>query len=244
MEQLLDYLSTHPNATNRYRASDMILNIHSDASYLSQTKARSRACGHYFLGWIPQDDEPIKLNGAIFTLCNVLKWAVASAAEAELGALFLNCKEGQVMRTILEEMGHEQPTTPVHCDNATAIGIAKKTIKCLRSKSMEMTFFWIIDQAKWGRFWIRWDPGLENLGDYQSNHHVGSHQLNVRSWYIQMKDSPTLLPRILAPQSMRGCVGSSSGQGGYHAHNRLPQVRVMDRALALATRQHRTDGRQ
>ena len=107
-----------------------------------------------------------------------------------------------------------------------------------------MRFFWIIDQAKWGRFQIRWHPGLENLGDYQSKHHVGSHHLNVRPWYIQMKNSPTLLPRALSPRSMRGCVGSSSGQGGYHAHNPLPRVRVMDRALAPATRQRRTDGRQ
>ena len=64
------------------------MNIHSDASYLSQAKARSRARGHYFLGWVPQDDEPTKLNGAIFTLCNVLYWVVVSATEAELGAFF------------------------------------------------------------------------------------------------------------------------------------------------------------
>jgi hypothetical protein len=33
--QLLDYQATHPDATIRYHASDMILHIHSDASYLS-----------------------------------------------------------------------------------------------------------------------------------------------------------------------------------------------------------------
>jgi hypothetical protein len=33
--QLLNYLATHPDATIRYHASDMILHIHSDASYLS-----------------------------------------------------------------------------------------------------------------------------------------------------------------------------------------------------------------
>jgi hypothetical protein len=33
-DQLLDYLATHPDATIRYHASDMILHIHSDASYL------------------------------------------------------------------------------------------------------------------------------------------------------------------------------------------------------------------
>jgi hypothetical protein len=37
--QLLDYLSTHPDATIRYHASDMILHIHSDASYLSVSNA-------------------------------------------------------------------------------------------------------------------------------------------------------------------------------------------------------------
>ena len=36
--QLLDYLASNPNATIRYYASDMVSNIHSDASYLSERK--------------------------------------------------------------------------------------------------------------------------------------------------------------------------------------------------------------
>jgi hypothetical protein len=32
--QMLDYLATYPDATIRYHASDMILHIHSDASYI------------------------------------------------------------------------------------------------------------------------------------------------------------------------------------------------------------------
>ena len=35
--QFMDYCATHPNATIRYTASDMILHIISDASYLSVT---------------------------------------------------------------------------------------------------------------------------------------------------------------------------------------------------------------
>jgi hypothetical protein len=42
--QLLDYLASNSEAKIRYYASDMVMNIHSDASYLSETKARSRAC--------------------------------------------------------------------------------------------------------------------------------------------------------------------------------------------------------
>ena len=48
--QLLDYLATHNNARIRYHASDMVLNIHSDVSYLSETNARSRVAGNVFLG--------------------------------------------------------------------------------------------------------------------------------------------------------------------------------------------------
>jgi hypothetical protein len=40
--QMLDYLAAHPDATIRYHASGMVLHIHSDASYLSVSNARSR----------------------------------------------------------------------------------------------------------------------------------------------------------------------------------------------------------
>ena len=45
--QLLNYCATNPEATIRYTASDMVLHIDSDASYLSVTKARSRAAGFF-----------------------------------------------------------------------------------------------------------------------------------------------------------------------------------------------------
>jgi hypothetical protein len=39
---LLDYCATHPEATVRFHASEMVLHIHSDASYQSEPKSRSR----------------------------------------------------------------------------------------------------------------------------------------------------------------------------------------------------------
>jgi hypothetical protein len=97
-KQLLNYLATYPDATICFCASDMIMNVHSDASYLSESEARSWACGHFFMGWSPKDGNPIKLNGAFFTLCAILRFVVSSTAEAKLGALFLNCKEGMIFR--------------------------------------------------------------------------------------------------------------------------------------------------
>ena len=62
-------------------------------------------------------------------MCSVLKSVASLAAEAELGAPFLNIKEGRILRLTLNEMGHPQPPTPIHCDNATAVGIANKSVK-------------------------------------------------------------------------------------------------------------------
>ena len=75
-------MASNPDATMFFQASDMILNIHSDASYLSVIKGRSRVCGHFFLRWMPRDGEGIRLKGAIFTLFTILKFVAASAAEA------------------------------------------------------------------------------------------------------------------------------------------------------------------
>eukprot|EP00804_Cyclotella_cryptica_P003418 CCRYP_018558-RA/>CCRYP_018558-RA protein AED:0.36 eAED:0.21 QI:0/0/0/1/1/0.83/6/0/1396 len=162
--QLLDYCATHPDATIHFRASDMVLNIHSDASYLNAPSARSRIGGHFFLGWAPRDHLPIKLNGAIHVISTILKFVAASASEAELGALFVNAKEGRILRLILQELGHPQPPTPIHCDNSTAAGIANNTVKRQRSRSMEMRYFWIADQVARKQFSVHWHPGLENMG--------------------------------------------------------------------------------
>ena len=66
------------------------------------------------MGWKADPTKPIKLNGAFFMLCAILGFVVASAAEAKLGAFFLNCKQGTIFRLTLEEMGHPQPPTLVH----------------------------------------------------------------------------------------------------------------------------------
>jgi hypothetical protein len=80
--QLLDYLASNSEVKVRYYASDMIMNIHLDVSYLSDTNACSRACRHFFMGWMPQNGEPIKINGAFYVNATILKFVVASAAEA------------------------------------------------------------------------------------------------------------------------------------------------------------------
>ncbi len=95
---------THPDAVIHYRALDMVLNVHSDTSYLSAPRAQCRAGGYFFLGSLPIDGNPIKLNGAIHITCTILKLVAASAAEAKLGALSLNAQEAKVLRLTLAEL--------------------------------------------------------------------------------------------------------------------------------------------
>ena len=52
----------------------------------------------------------------------------------------MNAKEGEIIRPILDKLGHPQPPTPIHCNNKTAAGIANETVKKHRSRSMEMSF--------------------------------------------------------------------------------------------------------
>jgi hypothetical protein len=126
--QMLDYLAHNGTAKVRFHASDMIMNIHSDASYLSELKARSRTCSHFLMGWQPANGKPIRINGVFHVSINILRFVTASTAKAELKALYHNCQTGIVFCQTIEAMGHKQPKTPVHCDNATAVGIATNTV--------------------------------------------------------------------------------------------------------------------
>jgi hypothetical protein len=195
---LLNYAASNPDATIRFHASGMCLKIHSDASYLSEPKARSRAGGHFFLSSnspLPTATSiPPPENGAIHTLCSIMKMVLASATEAELGACFFNAKEGVMIRIILVEMGHPQPTTPIQVDNSCAAGIANDTVKQRRSKAIDMRFYWLKDRECQGQFHIHWRKGAENRADYVTKHHSAAHHRRMRPTYLHTPKSPHFTP--------------------------------------------------
>ncbi len=45
---LLDYVATHPDVVLTLKVSNMVLTVHSNASYLSKAKACNQARGHFF----------------------------------------------------------------------------------------------------------------------------------------------------------------------------------------------------
>ena len=50
-------------------------------------------------------------NGAVVTIDKIIKAVMASAAEAELGATLINCKEAIPELKAIDEMWHKQPPT-------------------------------------------------------------------------------------------------------------------------------------
>ena len=188
-EHFLTYAATHPNATIKYYKSDMILKIHSDASYLSEQQGRSCAGGHFYLGNQKHTTDPP--NGPILNTTGIIANVMSAASEAEAAALFTNMKEGVIQRIALEEMQWPQPPTPITVDNSTAAGLVPDTIKANKSQAMDMHLHWIQDRAQQCQFLVTWAPGKLNKADYFTKLHAPIHHRHMRFVYLHPPTSLT-----------------------------------------------------
>ena len=194
VKHFLNYAASNPDAEILYRASDMILRLDSDAAYLVNPQARSRAGGYFYLSNL----SGTTFNGPIYILAKIIKNVMASASEAEIAGIFLNAQQAVPIRLTLIEMGHPQPPTPIRTDNQAANGIITGTFKRKRSKAIDMRFHWIKDRITQKQFALDWAPGNTNLADYPTKHHSGKHHKKVRPIYLHI---PTR-----SPSTMQGCV--------------------------------------
>ena len=143
IEQLLDYVATYPDDGILFRKSDMILAAHADAGFLDESRARSIVGAHIFLS---ENQPKPKLNGPVLTIAKIIKKVMASAAEAEMAALYITAKNMIPLRNTLIEMGWPQPQTPIQTDNSTAVGFTIKTIVNKATKSADMKLWWLRDR--------------------------------------------------------------------------------------------------
>ncbi len=68
-KKFLDFMATQEEAILTYPASELVLAIHSDALYLSEPKARSRAGGHMFMA--SNEEFPFN-NGAVLNISQII----------------------------------------------------------------------------------------------------------------------------------------------------------------------------
>ena len=161
--RLLAYAASYPNNETVYTASDMILHIQSDASYLSRSLARSVAGGCFYMGNI---DQPTHINGTVTAVSNTIDVVVSSAFEAEYGAVFIIAQIAVWVRTILNALGYPQPPSIILCDNECAVGIANDATKLRKGKAIDMRFHWIRDRISQKQFKVLWRKGANNLADF------------------------------------------------------------------------------
>jgi hypothetical protein len=204
----MDYAVSNPLSIIRYHASDMTLYVHSDASYLSETHARSRGAGHFFLSSRPQDPTQPPgtmptLNGPVHTMCKIIDVVVGSAAKAEIGAGYLNGQVAVPIITTLTELGHPQPPTPMQVDNTTAEGFANGTMKQKKSKAMDMRWHWLKCRARQGQFLVCYRPGKENLADPFTNHHTPARLNGMTPNFLHCTEQ---LAQAVIHLIVRGCV--------------------------------------
>ena len=76
----------------------MILSAHVDASYLNVSKACSRIGAHIML----TENEPVpRYNVPVFTIAQIIKYVMSSAAKSELAGLFIIAKDMMPLRQTL-----------------------------------------------------------------------------------------------------------------------------------------------
>jgi hypothetical protein len=142
VKQFLDYAFTHPNAIVTYQASYMVLTAHSDASYLSEAKAHSQAGGNFFMS--SNTPRPHN-NGMTLTIAQIIKAVMSLAAEAKIGALYINCREAVPACHTLEFLGHSQPPTPFQTNNTMLLGVGNNNVM-KKLKAMDMKYHWLWDR--------------------------------------------------------------------------------------------------
>ena len=147
-KRLLDYVATCPDATIRYKARNMVLQVDTDAAYLVLPKAQSHCAGHCYL--TNDDITNTPTNGPIFTLCKTIRNVVSSSAEEETSGTFLNAQEIIPLRRMLIAIGHPQPPngTPLKTDNKTFCDLISNLIKPRKSKTWDMRHHWLEDCIK------------------------------------------------------------------------------------------------
>jgi hypothetical protein len=128
---------------------------------------------------------------------------MSSAAEAELGALFINAKTAVSMCYAVKELGHPQLPTPMQTDNKTANDLLINKIMPKALEAMDMCFHWLQCRKAQGQFSYYWRPGTQNLADYFTKHHPASHHKANRPTFLTPRKDPQYTKLFLTPQDKK-----------------------------------------
>jgi hypothetical protein len=139
-------------------------------------------------------------NGAVLNISQIIKAVMSSAAEAKLAALFINTKTAVSIQKTLEEMGHPQSRTPIQTDNLTAHALLTNKILPKALKAMDMQFHWLHCRSAHDQYRFYWRPGMQNLMDYWTKHHLAKHHKFFRPQILTSATDPEYI-KLITPKN-------------------------------------------
>ncbi|KAF0710035.1 Aste57867_5664 [Aphanomyces stellatus] len=113
-----------------------------------------------------------------------------STAEAEYIALCDLVKELLWYIELLEELGFPQRSTVVHCDNQSAIAIAKNPAHHDRTKHISTKYHFVRDQVEKGRIQLSYCPTKLMIADILTKA-IPREQFEILRSKMGLADGPT-----------------------------------------------------
>jgi hypothetical protein len=155
LERLLGFVAAHRDGRKIFHPSDMLLDILTDASYLSRPKAGSVGGSFHHL---TRANDPDFINAPISVHPTGIPIVCSSVQEAEYSGTFAAAKIGAGERQVLDDLGYPKPPTVIHCDNEVAVGLAQTSVKPKLSKSCDMWLHWLQDRVAQRQFLVHHIP--------------------------------------------------------------------------------------
>jgi hypothetical protein len=193
VQHFLGYAATFPDAVTIVKPSGMRLVVHSDASYLSETKARSRAGGVCYLTSADDDLMGHSCSSPVDSMSSIIPTVVAAASEAEYAALFMNGQNAIAIGNTLADLGYPQDPILVVTDNTTAESLANESAKIKRSKSIDMRYHWVRDKCRQKLLNVVWRTKIGNKADLFTKTLPVADFLKSRSQYVFSNVEPKLV---------------------------------------------------
>ena len=146
-----------------------------DAAHGNDLQNRRSTTGHAFV-----------LSGGVTSCrCKTQSIAATSSTEAEFLAAVLTAKQARYLRSMLKELGFEQPgPTTLYCDNQSAINMVNARVPTERSRHADVQHFAIQDWKEAGNITMSFIPGIVNPSDDLTSLLAGFciHDMPVASW--------------------------------------------------------------
>ena len=136
----LDYMATHTDAKVCFHRSDMILKNHSDTSYISKPKYRSRA-GVIFISATKTTTKSYSKTGPSYPSAKQIKMSCPPHPRPNSQHYSKIKKEACPLQQPLYKMRHQQQSKSMQNNNSTSCGISTETIHKLYPKAIDMQFY-------------------------------------------------------------------------------------------------------